>query len=302
MRIVPVAAEALVGLLALVALEANGQVARADADGLADALGPRELALGGGLRAGSIGALATSLNPAGVALNRELVFEGSYGYRPDDSASLVALSACDSTNAVPGCFYYRYASTSPTVDGMDLHQRSHVGGATLSRPLSPRVILGAGIKYFNVKRDDMSDESDSGVNWDVGSLFRVTETLNLAVVGYNIKGSTSTEFPRSVGSGVTLRPVPQLAATFDALWNLETDGATGRYGGGLEYFVTAAQGKVGYPLRAGVLHDVTSGTFLSGGLGIATLKVGLDVGLRKQVSDGDELQISASLRVFGPRM
>lgn len=287
--------------LGLATLLAAGDVARADADGLTDALGPRELALGGGLRAGSVGAVATSLNPAGVALTRELVFEGSYGYRFDDSASLVALSACDSTNAAPGCFYYRYASVTPTVGGMDLHQRSHVGGLTLSRPISPRFILGIGGKYFNVKQD-MSDEADSGVNWDVGSLVRLTDTLNLAVVGYNLYGSESPEFPRAIGAGLALKPSLQLAATFDAYWDLETDDSTGRYGGGLEYFLSTQQGKVGYPLRAGALHDVARGTFVSGGVGLATHKLGFDVGLRKQVADGDELQVSASLRVFGPRM
>jgi len=298
MRIVPVAT----GLLAFVATGVLGHVARADADGLGDALGPRELALGDSLRAGSTGALATSLNPAGLALTRELVFEGSYGYRPDDDAALVGLSACDSTNAAPGCFYYRYASTTPTVGGMDQHQRSHVGGFTLSRAFTPKVIFGSGIKYFNVKRDDMTDEADSGVNWDLGGLVRVTDTLNLAVVGYNLMGSTSAEFPRSVGAGATLRPTPELAATFDGLWNLDSSDRTGRYGGGLEYFVSTSQGRVGYPLRLGALHDVASGSFLSGGFGVATLKMGLDVGLRKQVTDGDELQVSASLRVFGPRM
>ena len=295
MRIVSAAC----GLLALGAL---GHVARADADGLTDALGPRELALGGGLRAGAIGALATSLNPAGVALNRELVLEGSYGYRPDDGAALVALTACDSTNAAPGCFYYRYASVTPTVDGMDLHQRSHVGGLTLSRVLSPRFIIGSGIKYFNVKRDDMSDQSDSGVNWDLGSLLRVTPTLDLAVVGYNIKGSTSTEFPRAIGAGMAFHSAGQFRATFDALWNLDSDQSTGRYGGGIEYVVSTQRGQVDYPLRLGALHDVATGSFISGGLGVAAAKFGLDVGARKQVSDGDELQISASLRVFGPRL
>ena len=45
--------------------------------------------------------------------------------------------------------------------------------------------------------------------------------------------------------------LPQLVAAFDARWNLDTDGDTGRYGGGLEYFVTTAGGQSGYPLRAG---------------------------------------------------
>lgn len=292
MRIVSAAC----GLLALAAL---GHVARADADGLTDALGPRELALGGGLRAGAVGALATSLNPAGVALTRELVLEGSYGYR--DNAALVALSACDSTNAAPGCFYYRYASVTPT-DGMDVHQRSHVGGLTLSRVVSPRFIIGSGIKYFNVKRDDMSAKADSGVNWDLGTLLRITPTLDLAVVGYNIKGSTSAEFPRAVGAGMAFHSTAQFRATFDALWNLDSDQSTGRYGGGVEYVVSTQRGQVDYPLRLGALHDVVTGSFISGGLGIAAAKYGLDIGARKQVSDGDELQISASLRVFGPRL
>lgn len=298
MRIVPVVS----GLLALVAA---GPLARADADGLTDALGPRELALGGGLRAGrfaTFGSLATSLNPAGLALGpREVVFEGSYGYRPDDSASLVSLSACDSTNAAPGCFYYRYASLTPSDGGMDVHQRSHVGGVTLSRIVSSRFVMGVGIKYFNLKHD-MDEDAESGINWDLGGVVRVTDTLNLGVVGYNIKGSTSSEFPRAVGAGVTLNPSPQLAAMFDAVWDLDTDASTGRYGGGLEYFLSTKEGQLDYPLRIGVLHDVAKGTFLSGGAGLATPKMGLDIGVRRQVSDGDELQVSASLRLFGPRM
>ena len=58
--------------------------ARADADSLNDGLGPREISVGESMRADARGALATTLNPAGLALNRELVFEGSYGYRPGD--------------------------------------------------------------------------------------------------------------------------------------------------------------------------------------------------------------------------
>jgi hypothetical protein len=296
-------ASVAVGFLALVAA---GHVARADADGLTDALGPRELALGGGLRAGAFGtfgASATSLNPAGLAAgNREVVFEGSYGYRAADSASLVSLSACDSTNAAPGCFYYRYSSLTPSVDGMELdHQTSHVGGVTVSRVISNRFVVGTGLKYFNIKQD-MAEEADSGVNWDLGGLARLTDTISLGVVGYNIKGSTSSHFPRAVGAGVTFQPSRLLAAAFDAVWDLDTDDATGRYGGGIEYYVSTRQGQLDYPLRAGALHDVAKGTFVSGGLGLATPKFGLDVSLRQQVADGDELQVSASLRVFGPRL
>src|SRR5262245_12463193 len=79
--------------------------AHADSDGMLDALGPREIALGDATRGGATGASARS-NPAGLPLTSELVFEGGYGYRGIDSTSVVSVSACDSTNAAPGCFYY----------------------------------------------------------------------------------------------------------------------------------------------------------------------------------------------------
>ncbi len=292
----------LTGLALAAGVLAWGPVARADADSLNDPLGPREVALGEGLRAGAVGAMATTLNPAGLPLTRELVFEGSYGYRPTDRASLVGLAACDSTNALPGCFYYHYAGMSPEIGGVALGRRTHVGGMTLSRAVSPRIIVGAGVKYFDFESEVMTEEDASGVNWDVGLTARLTEIVNVAAVGYNLAGAASLAFPRAVAAGVHLRPTPGLALGFDGLWNLDRDGKTGRYGGGGEYFVATQGGKIGYPLRVGAVHDVATGTFVTAGLGIATPKLGFDVGGRKQVADGDELLVTASLRVFGPRL
>lgn len=290
------------GLWALLPIAASATVARADADSLNDPLGPREVALGEGLRAGAVGAMATTLNPAGLPLTRELVFEGSYGYRPDDSASMVALAACDSTNALPGCFYYHYAGMSPEIGGMEYGRRTHVGGMTLSRPLNQRVNIGAGVKYFDFESDNMAEEAVSGFNWDVGATVRLTEILNIGAVGYNVAGTESPEFPRAAAAGILLRPGTGISLGFDALWNLDTDGKTGRYGGGGEYFISTQGGRIGYPLRAGAVHDVATGTFVTGGAGIATMKMGFDIAARKQVADGDELLVTASLRVFGPRL
>src|SRR5204863_6149982 len=114
-----------------------------DADSLNDVLGAREIAMGEALRGGATGASSVDLNPAGLSLNRELVFEGGYGYRATDSASLVAVSACDSTNAVPGCFFYDYAGSNPELDGMTSHRATHLGGLALSRMVVPRLLIGA---------------------------------------------------------------------------------------------------------------------------------------------------------------
>ena len=271
----------------------------AAADVLDDALGPRELATGEARRADVSGGQATSLNPAGLPLTRDLTFEGSYGYRSTDAASLVSASACDSTNVAPGCFYYRYAG-GDTADGR--HQRTHIAGLTLARPLNARAMIGAGAKYVNARGAAADGSEDAtGFNWDVGLLVRLTDQFNLAATGYNLFGTDNAAIARTVAGGASFRPSPALGAAFDARWNLSADGATGRYGGGLEYFASTADGQTGFPLRAGVVHDVAAGTFVTGGLGIATVKYALDIGARKQVKDGDDLQLSVSLRVFGPR-
>lgn len=293
----------LAGLVGTFGVLALASPARADADLLGDGLGPRELAVGEARRAFATGSAAISLNPAGLPLQSELVFEGSYGYRPVDKASLVGISACDSTNAQPGCFYYHYAGASPELDGMAVHQRTHVAGITLARALSSRIIVGLGSKYINAKGAAMDGSQDrSGFNWDAGAVVRLTDIINVAAVGYNLSGTRNSDIARSFGAGASLRLSDRLAAGFDALWNLDSDARTGRYGGGAEYFLSNADGSTGYALRGGAVHDVATGTFVTGGLGLATVKYALDVGARRQVREGDELQITASLRIFGPPM
>ena len=50
-------------------------------------------------------------------------------------------------------------------------------------------------------------------------------------------------------------------------------------------------------------HDNgTRASYLSAGLGVATMSWGLDVAGRRQVKGGDETLIIASMRVFGPRL
>jgi hypothetical protein len=289
----------LVGAGALLAASAP---ARADGDGLTDTLGPREVATGDAIRGGATGASARA-NPAGLPLSSELVFEGGYGYRPLDRMSVVQISACDSTNAAPGCFYYDYLTSSPELDGMSMSRKAHVVGGTLSRMLTPRVIIGAGVKYFRFSSQMPGEGKEKGFTYDVGATVRLSDTINVGAVGYNLFGDDSVRLPRAFAVGAQVRPAQSLTASFDALWNLEEDGKSGRYGGGVEYFLSTRQGQMGYPLRLGGLHDVsTDATYISGGIGLATMKMGIDIGGRRQVKGGDEMMIVASLRFFGPRL
>lgn len=288
-----------VALLGTVGLVAVGSVARAD--DLTDALGPREVAVGDAVRAGAIGSAARA-NPAGLPLSSELVFEGGYGYRGVDSTSVVQVSACDSTTAAPGCFYYDYLASTPDVGGMGVSRTAHIVGGTLSRALTPRVLVGAAVKYFRFSSEMPGEKAAKGFTYDAGATLRLTDTVNVGVVGYNLFGDDAPMFPRAFATGAMVRPIPQLTASFDALWNLDHAGKDGRFGGGLEYFVSARGGQVGYPIRLGAVYDTPAdATYVSAGIGLSTMKLGFDVGGRRQVKGGDEMMIVASLRIFGPR-
>ncbi|HEU4732641.1 MAG TPA: hypothetical protein VFT22_32320 [Kofleriaceae bacterium] len=294
------------GALSIAALAGS---ARAGADSLDDLLGPREIAVGEALRAGATGAAGVDLNPSGIPLNRELVFEGGYGYRGADSASLVAVSACDSTNAMPGCFFYNYVGSNPELGNMTMHRATHVGGLALSRMIVPRVLFGATAKYYHFSTSGMADpaaEPDaSGTAFDLGATVRVTDLINVGVSAQNLWASSDTaEFPRAIGGGIYAHPLSLLAVSFDARWRLDGDDRSARFGGGVELFLSGSGGQSGYPIRVGALHDGNGAgaTYLSLGLGFASASWGIDVAGRREVKGGDETLVIASMRFFGPRL
>ncbi|HET7502198.1 MAG TPA: hypothetical protein VFK02_14370 [Kofleriaceae bacterium] len=294
------------GALSIIALAGT---ARAGADSLDDLLGPREIAVGEALRAGATGAAGVDLNPSGIPLNRELVLEGGYGYRGTDSASLVGVSACDSTNAVPGCFFYNYVGSNPELGDMTMHRATHVGGLALSRMILPRVSFGATAKYYHFSTSGMTGPAAppdaSGTAFDLGATVRITSTVNVGVSAQNLWASAeSPEFPRAVGGGIYVHPIPLLAVSFDTRWKLDGDDRSARYGGGAELFLSGSGGQTGYPIRLGALHDGNGAgaTYLSAGLGFASASWGIDVAGRREVKGGDETLLIASMRFFGPRL
>ncbi len=274
--------------------------AHAEPDSLDDMLGPREIAVGEAMRGGATGSTSINLNPAGLPLNRELVFEGGYGYRASDSASLVGVSACDSTNVVPGCFFYDYAGSTTDLGGMDMKRTTHLAGASLSKLLVPRVMVGMTTKYFRYNDEAMPDSKKSGFVFDAGATVRLTEMINLGISAQNLLATEdSAWYPRAIGGGLHARPIPTLALSFDSRW--KTDGGGARFGGGAELFVRG--GDMGYPIRVGGVHDNGLGaSYVTGGIGIANIKWGIDVAARREVKGGNETLILASMRFYGPRL
>ena len=258
--------------------------------------------MGEAMRGGATGSSSIGLNPAGLPLNRELVFEGGYGYRASDSASMIGVSACDSTVAAPGCFFYDYIGASPELEGTMVTRRTHVGGLAIGRQFVPRVSVGATVKYYDHDSNAMGEEDANGTAFDLGTTIRITELVNLGVSAQNLWSSDkSIQFPRAAGGGVQARPIPSITLSFDMRWKLEEEGGL-RYGGGAEWFLRGSGGKTGYPIRAGGLRDNGLGsTYVSGGIGMAGMSWGIDIGARRQVKGGDDTLIIASMRFFGPR-
>jgi hypothetical protein len=228
------------------------------------------------------------------------VFEGGYGYRATDAASIFGVSACDSTAAMPGCFFYSYAGENPELGGMTMSRTTHVGGLAMSRAISPRVLIGSSVKYFHFASQMPEDKAASGFTFDLGMTVRMTDLINLGFTGYNLWGADSSQFPRALGGGLQAHPIPSLTMSFDSRWRVQGPDEKARYGGGLEYFLRI--GDNGYPLRAGVLHDNNNkATYVSGGIGMASLKWGIDLAARKSVSNANETILMASMRFYGPR-
>jgi hypothetical protein len=279
-------------------------VAVATADPVAENLGPREVAIGESGRGSAQGALSITLNPSGLALDRQLVFDGSYGHRTSDGATTISASACDSTVPVPGCFYYRYFANEPAVGGSKVSRRSHEFGSTVARALTSGLYLGLDVHYFDFNSDVEGEEDVSGLAADAGVTIRPAQLISLGVTGYNLVAKDSARSPAGLGVGLYLQPGASFGLSADAVWNLdrETRAGKARYGGGAEYFLRASDGQIGYPIRVGGVYDAFDRTgYLSGGLGFASVNLGLDVSIRRQVSGtGDDFAFLAGLRLFGP--
>jgi hypothetical protein len=285
------------GVLVILSLAGDPGVGRAQT---VEDLGPRSVGVGEALRAAAVGSLATTLNPAGVSLARSYVIEGDYMYRPDDHANVQVISLCDSVTArVGACLYYDHLSIAPDDSAGDGQRYMHQFGISVSMPVGESFLLGITQRYVSYTDTLVDANSHSGYGLDAGMILRLGSSFNLAAVGYNLIGNDQAQFARALGAGLALNLSSKLLIAADGRWNLES--GDGRYGGGLEYFFAGGDAQQGFPVRAGYVYDAaTAAHYITGGLGFITPRVGIDVGVRKQVQNGDELMLQFSLRLFMP--
>jgi hypothetical protein len=322
-------------LVVAVALTALGQRAYA-IDGVLNARG---VGLGGAARASAQGALAALLNPSGLTLSHEYDIEAVYGFDVQSLGSTLHLAIADSaTNAhVAMGIYYTFVHNSPRYSYQycpsaakagcppfslagDNGRQGHETGLALAVPIGARFSLGLTSKYVTVSTqtnnpdsgmpgapatftldNSTSAASADGFTLDVGATVRITESLNLGVVGYNLVPLYSIEAPIGLGFGVSYLIAGKLLVAVDAVvdFNKYRDAennrrTTSRVAGGLEY---VAAGIV--PIRVGVSGDTgLPATYLSVGLGYKHRSFGIDLAYRQQVAGGSDAFLSAGLRVF----
>lgn len=301
------AARRLVGPLALVLLLASPPARAA-----VDLQGTRSIAMGGGLRASATGESAVLLNPAGMSLIKTYVISALYQFRVSDKASLLNVSVVDSvTNQVSAGLFYSFRRANPsrvlglgngmTFDLAETHQ-SHEAGLALAYPLFNILHLGASVRYVyeSVEQPENTPEfakleGNNGVTVDVGAILRPFGALNIAVIGYNLVPLEGDAFPIQLGLGLSYTFGSRFLVEFDSVLDFERgDGVAASFHGGAEVFVADL-----VALRGGGMYDmVREAAYVTGGLGLITKKVGIDVGLRQMVEGGPETLLAFSVRLF----
>jgi hypothetical protein len=277
-----------------------------------DLVGGRSMAMGGTLRAAPSADAALLLNPAGMSLGRFYAVNALYQFRASDSASLVNVSIVDSvTSRVAAGLFYSYGHASPACTlalgggktfALTETVNVHEAGIALSYPLANMLHLGVTTKYVRRSVDqpegtpaETQEPSVSNVTLDVGAILKPISALSLAAVGYNLIPVEGSAYPREVGFGVSYALGTVFLAEFDAVLNLTgADSVKASYHGGGELFLGNT-----YAIRGGAMHDtLRQATYATGGLGLVSSKMGLDIGLRQMVNGGAETLVAFAIRLY----
>jgi hypothetical protein len=288
--------------------------------------------------ASATGALGALLNPSGLTLTHQYDLEATYGFDVQSLGSTLHLAIADSaTNPhVAMGVYYNYLHSSPRLSyqicppdratcppfalANDISRGGHETGLAIAVPIGRFFSLGLTSKYITVSTQannpsanvmgqpatftldsSTSAASADGFTIDLGMTIHISQSLNLAVVGYNLVPLYSIEAPVALGFGISYLIADRLLVVADGVidFNKYRDASgsrrtTGRIGGGLEYVVAGI-----VPVRLGVTGDTgRPGTFLAMGVGYLHRSFGIDLAYQQQVQAGTDSFIAVGLRVF----
>lgn len=260
--------------------------------------GVRALGTGGATRAVASGQSALLANPSGMSLIRSYSIEGGYQIGTKDSAHGLHAAVVDSTSGfgLGGGISYTFFRASP--DAVP-SQTAHDLRFGLSFPFADKVFLGVAGRYLAVT----DPKSGSGLTVDAGLTLRPVPEVAAGVAGQNLReidvGLPLAE--RAVGYGVAFLGLPDLILLVDGRTVLATaltgDKAKTSVMGGLEYFLAK---KVA--LRAGGGWDaLRDAGYASGGVSSVSEALAFDLSASQDVSGDRKLTtLAAGVRIFVP--
>jgi len=264
------------------------------------------------LRASPTGESAILLNPAGMTLLRSYIVSGLYQFRVSDEASLVNASVVDSaTNKIAAGLFYSFSHASPSKMllqpgsqpfALEETIMTHEAGLALAYPFGSYLHIGLITRYVNITVEQPENTPDSvkledidTVTMDFGAIIVPFSSLRLAVVGYNVVPVEGYEFPIQLGLGISYAFGSKFLAEFDTVLDFSRDETVAAsYHGGAELFLANL-----VALRGGFQHDTfREASYVSGGVGFITRKVGIDLAVRQMVDGGAETLLAVSIRMF----
>jgi hypothetical protein len=284
-------------LLLLLAVTASTPALAAEtppAGGVSDLLGPRTLALGGGVGLAS-GNEGLFVNPGATAARRR------YG-----AGTLFAIDRRGGTTegkwlgasvvdaaATGGAASFAYLQSLGGPQSGDVIYLGFAGA------IAEHCYLGVQGRYFQLGGTFPPGASGkvNAVSADAGLFWEVTDGLTLGAAGYNLVPTGHTEStPRGAGAGVGVGSDTGVKVVAD--WRGDFDRghkSTNRYSLALEALLGATA-----PVRVGWQRDETLKTsWWMAGIGLVTQSgVSLDVGYRQSVSSPDARTIEVALTIY----
>jgi len=277
-----------------------------DAQLAAEAVTARGLALGTGLRASAISTSALAYSPAALALGNLYHIEANIDYISALNTVALGGAAVDSSTSKLGAGISLRGFLSGDdgynndagydYDGID-------GRVGLALALSQAFSLGVSGRYINVSSErnpiDIEDGEDedvdlvSGFTMDASLRIAPVEGLQLDIAAMNFIDRNSVLTPVTIAGGVAVSVADSFSFGMDVLADLSSfEHAQLILGGGGEYLAAGA-----VPLRLGYGYDLGRDVHVLGiGIGYTDTKVGVDVGVRQDLSGGDSTRVMAAVR------
>ena len=281
--------------LALATLAAAAWPARAAdpvaSGGVADLLGARTLALGGGVGVLS-GNEGIFVNPGAIAARKRYSADTFFTLDRRGGTTVgryLGGSVVDGISSAPAAVSFGYLrALDDATNGA-----GNLVTFGLALPVASKVWLGAQGRWLDAKGVERVNAvtADAGLFWEVG------DAVTFGLAGYNlVPVGHERILPRGLGAGVAVGSDTSFKITGD--WRADFDRTgktTNRYGAGAELLL----GNM-VPVRAGFVKDETLATsWWSAGAGlVSTSGLAVDLGYRQSLDATDARTISVAIKTF----